>query len=201
MPPNIINEIITSNDDFSTQRGVFKEDSSHFGNIKTHLMDVKDSHFSAVQTVHEWCGLAIQLLTTYKKLNNLENESRRRTVLVRALDDDKLSQAQNNVNKISSDLKEASEEMKILQDHHQNEPNSSVLSFAQTTGSKLNKAHTGSAEINEKLKTQIETIKSLKVQIQESESHSELSNVAIESAEKLIADCVEYRKIATHRLE
>lgn len=160
-----------------------------------------DSYFNVVQSVREWCGLTIPLLTTYKNLNKSE-KSLLLGIFGNAIN--KMSRAQIELNEISSNIKEAAGKMTTLQDHLKNKSDArskSVQKFAESIGSKLNKAHTEITEINEKLKNQIETIENLKVQLEEPESYSTTSeprNIAIDSAQKLIADCVEYRKIATY---
>lgn len=203
MPPNTINEIIQ---ELKTKTGVPKEDSHLFGETVTHLTDGMDSYFNVVQNIREFCGLANPTLTVYKqKLTKAESLAAQKRLLLRVLRNelDKMNRAQVGVNEISSSIKEAAEKMTILQNRLKNKSDAqsvSIRRFGESTGEKLTKAYTGIIEINGKLKNQIKTIENLKIQIERSESHvstAELRNVAVHSAEKLINDCNEYRKIQT----
>lgn len=89
VPWSELNQTITKLDKYRSDYS--KEAAALIGEIKTKMMDGMDAYFRATQSVYEWCGLAVRLLTTYTTLfkgqMNQGKFNAQRTLLLKVLDD------------------------------------------------------------------------------------------------------------------
>lgn len=170
VPPKTLNETI--------------KDEHNSAEAITSILNGKDSHFYAALNIHEWCGLAAGMLPPYIKLNSSKVATGRKRIVLAVLEDEinKLGEMQVHLGRFFSSFKEAAE--KLTND----DAKKAIQSFAEATEGKLNR---------DGLKNQIEILENLKVQIEAYEPTSDLENTVIESAQKLINNCVEYRKLST----
>lgn len=204
VPWNKIREIL---EDLKTRNGFAKQDAGLVGGTVTHLMNVMDSYFSVVQHMREWCGLAKPLITVYnKKLDTAENSATQKSLLLRVLENEmnKINRAEVKLNDISSNLREAAEKMTIVRNHLKNKSDAqsvSIRGFVESAGARLHSARIAIDQTNANSKNIVNTIRNLKAQIEETnnyESTAELRSSAVQSGQKLIVDCDEYRKISNY---
>lgn len=83
-----------------------KESADLLGEIKTYMMNGMDAYFRSTQSVYEWAGLSIPLLTAYIALFNEHDQKKsetQKTMLLTVLDKGiaRMKEAQNELDKSS----------------------------------------------------------------------------------------------------
>lgn len=102
------------------RRDYSTEASQIIGDLKTKMMDGMDQYFMSTQSIYEWCGLALRLLKTYKKIMVGEmNESKfkiQRKLLVQLLSVgvEKMEKAQNELEASSTSFNDSAGKLDAL---------------------------------------------------------------------------------------
>lgn len=102
------------------------ESATLLGEIKTALLNAMDAYFWASQSIYEWCGLVVPLLTTYIQLFNGINpvkSAAQKILLLKVLDDAmaKMNKSQGELANSATSLNDAAGKLTALNTRFANE--------------------------------------------------------------------------------
>lgn len=134
IPWKVFDEVITElekyREDYSNESGEL------LGEIKTALLNAMDAYFLASQSIYEWCGLVVPLLTTYMQLFkgiNAAKSTVQKTFLLKVLEDGiiKMKKSQEELSCSSTSFNDAAGKLTALNVRFENEFDGKSAFFAK----------------------------------------------------------------------
>lgn len=185
-----------------------KQIETIIGDVKTYLMDGIDVYEKTPKPIFDWCDTVTPILTTYMNQKIIE-ASKQRDTLIKEVDDGGtiMYDAQCNLHKSSVAFNKASGRLTTLEnrlandlDEHNYESHIKLIADLKEKVASIRKFFENIICTKDHLTKEIRDIGDFKVQTEETKSYikiddiPEFKNDVVQSAQKIIAKCNEYRK-------